>query len=248
MSYFTYQAIGDLLASLHERFGLFPLSEWQGQPGIVLRHDVDLDVTPAYDLSRREMEVNVRGSYFFLTTAATYNCQSLENRKMIRQLSDDGFEIGLHFDPSIYQTLEIEELGRHARAEASQLEDISGKRVLSVSLHNPSISNQYPMLPGWLNAYDERIFKPEVYLADSRMQFREDPSEFFSAAGSQIHQLLLHPMHYGDEEPLYPLANIAYLRRVISALDQSFQLNSTYRQRVGSGFVALFRESVGKWE
>ena len=248
MSYFTHKSIGELLASLDERYGLFPLAKWQGQPGIVLRHDVDLDVTPAYELSRREIEVDVRGSYFFLTTASTYNCQSPDNRKMIRQMADDGFEIGLHFDPSVYQTVDIEELGRLARNEAAQLEDISGSRLVSVSLHNPSILNQYPMLSGWLNAYDEVIFKPEVYLSDSRMKFRSDPAEFFTSADSRVHQLLLHPMHYAEQEPLYPLAKIAYLKRVVSALDQSFQLNTTYRERVGDRFVALFKDAVGKWE
>lgn len=247
MTYFTYSAIGDLLEQLDRCYGLFPLGRWRGQSGIILRHDVDLDVYPAFELSRREADRGIRGSFFFLTTASTYNCQSRANRSMIRQMADDGFEIGLHFDPSMYQAVAVEELGHHARAETAQLEDICGCRVNSVSLHNPSVANEYPMLPGWLNAYDDAIFDPSVYLSDSRMTFRADPKEFFAKARERTHQLLLHPMHYSETEPVYPRAKLDLLRRMADELDAIFRPNSTYQERVGNRLIEMIREDVASW-
>lgn len=247
MSYFTFAAISELLSSLHAGYGLFPLRDWRGQPGIILRHDVDLDVFPAYQLSRRERDAGVRGSYFFLVTAATYNCQSQDNRRMIREMADDGFEIGLHFDPAIYSEVELERLSQLARAEAAQLEDICGQRVNSVSLHNPSILNEYPLLPGWNNAYDPAIFGPDIYLSDSRMMFRTDPADFFECAEQRTCQLLLHPMHYEQSAPEYPAAKLAFLRRMAGALHATFEPNSTYRERVGDRFIEMVKKDVAEW-
>lgn len=248
MSYFTYAALTRLLTDLHSQFGLFPLGAWRGQPGIVLRHDVDLDVFPAYELSRHESQVGAYGSYFFLVTAPTYNCQSRENRLKIRLMADEGFEVGLHFDPSLYEDPDPLSLARHARAEAAQLEDITGRRVNSVSLHNPSVANEYPILPGWLNAYDPQLFDATIYLSDSRMMFHADPAKFFVGARTRTHQLLLHPMHYAESEPHYPRAKLALLRRIVDELDATFRPNTTYQERVGDRLIELIKQDVARWE
>lgn len=248
MTYFTYRDIADLLAELDASYGLFPLSAWRGQCGIILRHDVDLDVHPAFELSRRELDRGIRGSFFFLVTASSYNCESRRNRSMIRQMADDGFEIGLHFDPSLYAEVSPEDLGVRARAEAAQLESICGRRVNSVSLHNPSVANEYPMLPGWLNAYDDAIFDPSIYLSDSRMSFRSDPRTFFERANERTHQLLLHPMHYAESEPLYPRAKLDLLKRIVDELDETFRPNSTYQARVGNRLIEMIQREVADWK
>lgn len=248
MSYFTYDAIIGLLSHLHQSHGLFPLREWRGQAGIVLRHDVDLDVEPAFRLARRQLEAGIRGSYFFLVTASTYNCQSRANRAMLREMAQGGMEIGLHFDPSIYPESAEADLDRRARSEAGVLEDIVGQRVASVSLHNPSVDNRYPMLPGWNNAYDPAIFNSALYLSDSRMQFREDPLAFFAQASERTHQLLLHPMHYGQTEPRYPAAKLAYVRRLVDTLHETFRVNTTYQREVGDRLVQMLEEDIRSWK
>ncbi|MXP15156.1 hypothetical protein GRI44_10390 [Altererythrobacter confluentis] len=248
MSYFTYAAAQQMLSSLNTRFGLFPLADWRGQPGIILRHDIDLDVQPAHRLSMAESDIGVRGTFFFMTTAQTYNCGSSANRRLIREMANAGHEIALHFDPSIYNEVDPATLGNLARLEAALLEDICGMRIGSVSLHNPSVANNYPMLPGWLNAYDDQIFTPEIYLSDSRMNFRSDPMDFFDEAGDRTHQLLLHPMHYSDEPPLYPRAQLDYLRRMAGELDAIFSPNSTYHERVGDQWYDMLRQDAAAWK
>lgn len=248
MSYFTYHAILELLRKLDAAYGLFPLRAWKGQPGIVLRHDVDLDIDPAYRLALHQAEHGLRGTYYFLTSADTYNCLSRRNRALIREIDAAGMEVALHFDPSIYQTDDVSDLSRFASAEAGMLEDVTGSRIVSVSLHNPSISNQYPMLPGWMNAYDQALFRPEVYLSDSRMRFRSDPTTFFEKAREHVHQLTLHPMHYADEEPRYPKPHLNYLRRSAAELDEQFRQNSTYQSEVGDSFFERLGQDIAGWK
>lgn len=247
MSYFTYGRIMALLGDLDRRFGLFPLGDFRNQPGIILRHDIDLDPEPALRLAERQAEQGIRGSFFVLATGHTYNPQSARNRAIIRRLADLGMEVALHFDPSIYALDAPEELGRLARHEAAVLEEICGKPIVSVSLHNPSVTNQYPLLPGWLNAYDPRIFAPEIYLSDSRMKFAHDPATFFEGAAEQTHQLTLHPLHYDETTPEYPRPFLDYLRRAAGELDKQFSKNSTYAERVGHRFFDMLRDDVQSW-
>lgn len=245
---FTYDWIIDRLQSLDASYGCIPLREWQGEDALILRHDVDLDIGMAHRLAMREFEAGLRGSFFFLLTCDTYNCQSRENRARLREIEGNGGEVALHFDPSIYETVDESELAVLANREAAVLEDIVGRRVTSVSLHNPSINNQYPMLPGWNNAYDPSIFNPDIYLSDSRMNFREDPVEFFAKSRAGVKQLLLHPMHYGEAAPTYPASHLAYLRGVATELDRQFQQNTTYEQLVQDRFFDLLMENLPTWK
>lgn len=248
MTLFTFEAISRLLSELDKAYGLFPLAQWRGQSGIILRHDVDLDVLPAFRLSQLEAEVGVRGTYFFLVTAETYNCRSAGNSVMIRKMAEQGFEVGLHFDPAIYGDVEESALENAARGEAAVLEDIIGQRVASVSLHNPAVANRYPLLAGWRNAYDPDIFGPDIYLSDSRMNYRADPRVFFANAGARTHQLLLHPMHYDVEEPRYPKAKLTYIRRMVENLHATFSPNTTYQKEVGDKLIQLLRADIAGWE
>lgn len=248
MTYFTYEGILALLGYLDGRFGLFPLRDSRGQAGIILRHDVDLDLEPALRLAEREAERGIKGSYFLLTSADTYNPQSARNRAIIRRLCDSGMEIALHFDPSIYPVADPIELGRLARQEASQLEDICGEPINSVSLHNPSVSNSYPILPGWLNAYQPSIFEREIYLSDSRMKFAHDPATFFADADQRTHQLTLHPLHYEEQVPEYPRPFIDYLHRCAVKLNAQFSNNSTFAERVGDRFFQILQAEARHWD
>ncbi len=111
----------------------------------------------------------------------------------------DGFEIGLHFDPTLYPKESVEGLKEKAIFEASIVEFVTGKKVKSISLHNPSIHGQYPMFGGFRNAYAPEYFQPENYMSDSRMSFRDkNPYEFIKKAATNKLQILLHPIHYSD--------------------------------------------------
>ena len=182
-----------------------------------------------------EARLDLSGTYFFLTTCDSYNPGSQSNRALLRELAALGFEVGLHFDPTIYPEADEATLLRHVEAEGQQLADIIGAPVRSISLHNPSVHGQYPIFPGWMNAYDPAIFNKDCYLSDSRMIFRSPPVEFFKARTGQISQLLLHPLHYSPDGSVYPEPMAAFVVRFGNALNEYFKMNSTYREAVGDG-------------
>ena len=69
---------------------------------IILRHDVDLDIYPAYKMALLENEIGVKSTFFILLNAQSYNPLSINNKNILREISSLGFEIGLHFDPTNY--------------------------------------------------------------------------------------------------------------------------------------------------
>ena len=105
-----------------KNFGkIVPLSEWDTPNAIILRHDVDFDIEAAYRLAMIEAEYNIRSTFFFLTTCHTYNLLSLPNRIKLYEMVKLGFEIGLHFDPTIYSDATAKQLevlpGFHKKRE-----------------------------------------------------------------------------------------------------------------------------------
>lgn len=168
--------------------------------GTFLRHDVDSEVLAAYKLMNIEDECGVSSTYYFLTTTSNYNVNTAKNRKMIKEMSDKGFEVGLHFDPTVYAELKTdEEFEEKARHEARMLEEITGTSVRTYSTHNPSVTGMYPQFSFLLNAYNEKYFNPDFYMSDSRMSFRgKDPHEFIKKAKDHFIQITLHAMQFSE--------------------------------------------------
>jgi hypothetical protein len=242
---FSYAWLSGQLDRLQASHGLYSF-ESAPDRGVLLRHDVDFDVVPALELAQIQNSWGIQGTYFFLTTAETYNPSSLSIRKMINEISVLGFEVALHFDPSVYGTSDVRVLSKCAGDEAKVLEDIVGKPVLSISLHNPSVSGQYPKIDGYMNSYEPRLFSPENYLSDSRMLYHSEPVEFFSNMNGPIGQLLLHPMHYSSTGAQYPSQMINYLQRFANQIHNRFIVNSEYKRLVPYGpdfdFSSLYGE------
>lgn len=241
---FSYAEIGILLKRANEAVGLFPFRDWDGKPGIILRHDVDLDVLPAWQLAQVELDVGVRSTFFFLVTSETYNVASSSNRRMLRDLSASGFEIGLHFDCAMYPDADHELLESRARDEARWLADIAGTEVKTVSIHNPDHYGRTPLFDSFLNAYDSRIFSKEIYSSDSRMIFRTPPESLLEIGKTRTAQLNLHPEHYSATGGDYPEAMVSFVDRVIGTVHQVFAPNSSYVKAVGSDLHAHVRKHL----
>ncbi|MGL4729462.1 MAG: hypothetical protein ACRCWO_11980 [Bosea sp. (in: a-proteobacteria)] len=248
---FSYAGISKTLAAIHGKNhgknAIFPLRDWAGQPGVILRHDIDLDVEMAVRLAETEASIGIRSTILFLTTCDSYNVSSATNRAHLRALDKDGFEVGLHFDPTIYGDPSIEVLAEKAADERKLLEDIIGAAVKSVSLHNPSIHGRYVLFPGWINAYDPAIFDEDCYLSDSRMKFRHEPVAFFAERVHKTCQLLLHPMHYSVDGGPYPNPILSHIERQAGDLDAMFRVNSTYQEVVSeTGFWSAMAANASR--
>jgi hypothetical protein len=194
---------------------------------------VDLHIKPAYELARLEKECGIESSFLILTNADGYNPLSQNNRVMLREMADWGFDIGLHFDPTIYPTFDAASLQKHVDFEATIISDITGKPVRSISLHNPSIYNQYPLFEGYVNAYSDTLFSNENYISDSCMSFRDkDVFTFFDKPLDKPYQLLLHPLHFSENGQDYNYIFTRFAKTFLSYIESGFRQNRTYNEQV----------------
>ena len=190
---------------------------------IILRHDVDLDFYPSYEMSRIEKKIGIHSTFFILLSAPSYNPQSLKIRTLIRKMVEDGFEIGLHFDPTIYGPISHNNLLKKVQNECQILTEITGETIRSIALHNPSVSGEYPIFEGYINAYSKEFFCDERYLSDS---MRVDPSqhpyrgkelyEFIRTATNYPLQIVLHPEQFLEKGGDYVDTITRYNQRVMT--------------------------------
>jgi hypothetical protein len=151
-------------------------------------------------------------------------------------MKDSGFDIGLHFDPTVYGDADEIKLRKSVDLEAGMLSSITGGPIKSISLHNPSYHGLYPLFEGYRNAYSPAIFSDDRYLSDSRMDFRnKDPYLFAEKVKEFPIQILLHPFHYSEEGHNYPELFKMLLKEYILDIDRSFRkYNSAYAQQLSA--------------
>jgi hypothetical protein len=250
MTIFKYSELRKFFKYVANHCNVTSLSDWDGSNGLILRHDIDLDIQAAYRLALLEREENICSTFFVLMSCHTYNPLSLENRKMLREMSGMGFEIALHFDPLIYTDFSLEYLQQKVDWEANLLSEIIETSVRSISLHNPSVHEMYPIFAEYNNAYDSRIFSSERYLSDSRMLFKHDVYEFVKKSSSQPIQLLLHPMHYTEEGNNYlEIFSKFIVDSIDRKIDTPFRVNSTYKKAIeatGGNLVQYLSEVLNR--
>ena len=200
--------LSSLRAFLSHIRGIAPVYRFCDQPqenagGFLLRHDIDLDLWPAVRLAELEKSVGVRSTFFVMMTNEFYNPAAIPERRLLSQLVTDGFEVGLHFDPTVYGECKPSELQSAAENEAHCLSKITGVPVGSLSLHNPTNSGIFTLFDGFHNAYDPVYFSPEKYISDSYMQIsfvRNEPYKFVERGLERLVQILLHPCQFNEQE------------------------------------------------
>ena len=231
--FFKYEKLKEFLHYMKSISKVTSLANWDGSNGIILRHDVDLDIRAAYNLSLIEKECGVESTFFIMTTCHTYNPLSLANRKMLSEMANNGFEIGLHFDPTVYGNISVNELKSKVDMEAKILESIISQEVKSISLHNPTVHGQYLIFEGYKNAYHKDIFSDKVYMSDSYMNLSKKPFEFVKKSKRQPIQILLHPAHYTEEGDNYIEIFCDFVLEMTEYIDTYYRINSTYLSLIG---------------
>lgn len=238
---FTYSGFRSFLDAMNALGPTRRFGDWKGEAAFLLRHDVDLDLELAHRLAGIEREKDVVATYFVLTSCATYNVLSADNRRLLGEIAAMGHEIGLHFDPTLYPA----DLDAAVTREAEVLAFASGQPIRSVSLHNPSLHGQYPLFDGFVNAYDPALFSDENYLSDSRFSFRgKDPLAFLERIANGMVQILLHPMHYSEDGDGYDKVIPGLVARSVEEVHRQFSVNATYREQVGEDLVAVVKKSL----
>jgi len=201
---FSYDELENFLQFANTIAPIVPMKEAKKKNKvIVMRQDVDLDFLPSYDVYKIQKKIGITSTFFVLTTATTYNIASHTIRNMLSEMVKDGFEIGLHFDPTIYGDISFDELQVMAEFECEILENIIKTPISSISLHNPSISGEFPQFKGYINAYSKELFEDKRYLSDSMRidpdlhPYRgKDPYTFVRSATKYPLQIVLHPEQF----------------------------------------------------
>ncbi len=231
-SYDNYKKILEKMKTINKIYN-FKSVDSDVKHGYILRHDIDLDIGKAYIMSNIEKDKNVTSTYFILVTSDLYNILSYKNKNIIKNMSSNGFEIGLHFDPTIYGDISLNQMQNQVEKECSIIEDIIGLKVETISLHNPSIHNQYPVFKGYKNAYSKEFFNPDLYLSDACKDFRgKDVFEFIKKGENNLLQVLFHPLHFSEKEETYIESFSKIIEYKINNFDRYIRINKTYKEEI----------------
>ena len=154
------------------RFAFFDHEPREGD--LFLRHDVDLSLEAARELSAFERERGARATYFLMTTSVFYNLSSPEGEATLTQLRADGHRIGHH--------AEYPALGLDHRFDPV------------LAWHNPDPAWMGAHVEGAVNVMEPPWFRPDTYRSDSNRRWRGDcPHEQLGAGAFRWLQLLIHP-------------------------------------------------------
>ncbi len=171
------------------------------QTMVFLRHDVDISPMKALELAKRETNLQLGPSTYFIHTCSDwYNPFDDESGEYIRRILDLGHHIGLHYDANLMGNSDTEIL-KNIVWHANFLGENFNTKVKSVSQHQPRrniISYDVLSQLQTIDLNDPRItMKNYKYISDSGMIFPEDP--FNLGEYKRIH-LNLHPEWWADKE------------------------------------------------
>jgi hypothetical protein len=186
---FTTKQYGTVLDTLIEHYGIEnvrPACPPWPSSGALLRHDVDLMLTPAIlRLAEVEEERGVR-SCWFIRVDGHYNPLSEVSRDVLTRLTTAGHRIGLHYDcasvsiGSIFREQKI----LHMACPISN----------AITGHRPTLAAKDPFRFDWRNPGS---IVGHGYAADSRRVPLELPDPL-----PPVLQVNTHPEHYVTDLPL----------------------------------------------
>lgn len=201
--------------------------------GLILRHDVDMSLELAFELSRLEKKNSIFSTYYVLMTTDLYNPFSLTSKQLITTMINDGFEIGLHFDPSIYGNISIVELQKKLLYQKHVFEKFYDYKIFSFSLHNPSIHGNYFKVDNLICAYNSEITRENNYISDSSFSYRgKNPEEIIKKSKYQLIQFLTHPIHFFNDGKLsYEKSINIIMNKYYQKMDRIHKLNKIYAEQ-----------------
>ena len=171
---------------------------------IIIRHDIEFDISKAYQLALIEAAERVRSTYFVQIESDAYNAFSDSNREMLGEIISLGHTLGLHFRQ---REDERENMPAIARQLNELTEKIPGaKRIFSC--HRPKKESFYHAygVPDAINAYNEPFFyrterpweAPTRYITDSKWRWNNirDIEDFRDCKRIQF---LTHPFQWSAQ-------------------------------------------------
>lgn len=170
---------------------------------LILRHDIDLDLGFAARMAQAEYSAGFRAHYFIMLHNDLYNPFGWSGMKILRQMVAQGHRLGLHFDPTFWNSPTMREMLKRIELEVRMLSDTTGTPVKYVSFHQPS-----PLLlrkdishPLFEFVYNRKYTSNGVrYIADSMGGWREGSiDDLISSGKSRKIHFLAHPALWMNE-------------------------------------------------
>jgi len=203
---FTYEAYGNLIDLLrNHKYKIASYHDWQAsEKCVILRHDIDYDLSKAVELAEFERRLGVHSTYFVLLTSDFYNVFSGKSADILHKISECGHQIGLHFDEVRYPELtgNADAIREKIIRESNCLSAAVGREITTVSMHRPSkaILEADLEIPGIINSYGSVYFKGFKYLSDSRRRWREPVEDIISSEQYDRLHILTHAFWYNETE------------------------------------------------
>jgi hypothetical protein len=170
--------------------------------GLINRHDVDWSLEDAYNLSQLEQDNGINSTYYIRLNSDLYNPKSKKNRTILKKMNNF-FEIGLHFDSSIYDKKNIK---KGFFQEMNILTDIIEDKIYTFSDHMPRTFGYIdPYIKNVISAYNKRIFVKRNYLSDSRYDYKKNFSDYVDLSKKKVIYLLTHPEYYINSKRSYKI-------------------------------------------
>lgn len=206
---FTYSAYRKIIETLIDKgYSIDGYDSYQESlKTVILRHDVDTSLDKAVEMARIENTIRegVKSTYFVLVSSDFYNVFSKRSLMCIDQIVEYGHAIGLHFDEKKYfsqETWEADAIIEKILMEQRILEDMTGLKINSVSMHTPTRKTLDADLtiPGMINSYGKEFFSNFKYVSDSRRRWRENIEEIVDYGQYKQLHILTHAFWYHDQE------------------------------------------------
>lgn len=163
---------------------------------VINRHDIDFSIDYALQISKIEKKLEIKSIYFLLIRSEFYNIFSKKSIDLIAEILENGHDIGLHFDMSLYGN-DISNIDDYVANECQILTNLTGKEVNVVSFHRPidTLLGMSDNVGGKIHTYQPRFFDDIGYCSDSRGEWKYgNPFQHDSFSNSLAIQLLTHPI------------------------------------------------------
>ena len=176
-----------------------------------LRHDIDLSPANALAMAELEAKLDVSATYTVLLSSQHYNAFEKETRLLLSEIKDLGHEVGLHFDPSVYNISSEEQLNQFILREKIILEDLLQHEIEMFSFHNTtkfSMSCRAVTYGGLQNAYSNFFHNDVEYTSDSNGYWRFRTWQELLAENHKKIQVLTHPIWWKRQSTLPPFETV----------------------------------------
>ena len=175
---------------------------------IFMRHDVDHCLDLALNMAELERDLGVNSTYYVRMHSKNYNVLSLQSTKKLRSIIAMGHEVGLHYEPSYAEIMNIDKL-KFLKSDLSALENCLSYKVVGVSPHEPTREGTFKIEESLLSqvglkyqAYDDIFFKNMKYISDSSCNWREGCMHEFIESETDRLCILTHPFWWYQQSSL----------------------------------------------